>query len=743
MFKSLRFVVFLNFITYSHSAIFYTNPNKDVSSTRDGSSSFPFETVSDCVKALKNPGDECQIHEGTYREDITVSGLRGTKENPIVIRGVPGERPSFDGTVDITPVDGSWKVDGDIYYGEITQQIWQLFFDDLMMTNARWPDANWSEKTVFDGGNHWERTSMTSIRGKIVDKGTGLQESGKDMTGAMAVLNIGSWNTFVAKVDHHEAGQNYFTYDDTFGKIKFNLRLGRYFIEDKLELLDSPEEWFFDKSTAMLYFIPPKNADISPTTQLRGKVQTYALTITDSQHVVLKDLDFFGTTLQAIPSFDEGTYVDNIKLDSLNFNYPCASKRMLLDNKVTQCTNIDGRKRGGVPRTNSGSFTFLNNVFHGADGVPLSYTAAQSRLENNLFSYNDWTSANSLVGDGGHATIEALSRNDTVIRNTLLYNGEGHGIRPGFQPTVKLNRVIGQCWGLQQNDGSGIHLTTNRQTNSHIDHNWVQDSPKYGVRFDGQPPRVGLHGTISNNVLFRLVAGGVQMKGDHHTALNNLAFDTQNGTPRPANDCSLCVWKYVRANPVEINSNSRVVGKVVDVANGGKVFNLSTGMLVHPVSVRGLAGSDVRDNVIDPNIKTKLHDADNNDFRPLTSDITVGPYPYNPTATTYWIPGRQLSTASSPVPPHQATKVIAAHRDTLMWLNSYECETHDVYMGTKKSAVSRASRKGKTFLGTVTGGNVVYLKKKVEAGRKYYWRVDRMCPGEEFVKGEVWEFETI
>jgi len=173
------------------------------------------------------------------------------------------------------------------------------------------------------------------------------------------------------------------------------------------------------------------------------------------------------------------------------------------------------------------------------------------------------------------------------------------------------------------------------------------------------------------------------------------------------------------------------------------VFNFSTGGLVHPVSVRGLAGSDVRDNLIDPNIKTKLHDADNNDFRPLTSDITVGPYPYNPTATTYWIPGRQLSTASSPVPPHQATKVITAHRDALMWLNSYECATHDVYMGTEKSAVSRASRKGKTFLGTVTGGNVVYLKKKVEAGKTYYWRVDRMCPGEEFVKGEVWEFETI
>ena len=34
-----------------------------------------FETIGQCVQALKNPGDECQIRAGYYHEEIVVSGL--------------------------------------------------------------------------------------------------------------------------------------------------------------------------------------------------------------------------------------------------------------------------------------------------------------------------------------------------------------------------------------------------------------------------------------------------------------------------------------------------------------------------------------------------------------------------------------------------------------------------------------------------------------------------------------------
>ena len=728
-------------INSTSTAIFYAESNRNVSSTRDGSWTKPFENVTDCVGALKNPGDECHIREGIYREEIVVSGLKGTAEKPIVIRGYGKERPTLDGTVEISPENGEWQRKGEIYFGKINQTIWQLFFDDLMMTNARWPNANWSNKTVFDGRSHWAKTASGSIRGKIISRGDSLKDSGKNMTGAMAVMNIGSWNTFVAPVESHAPGQNFFTYHDTFGKIHFLPKDSQYFIESKLDLLDGPEEWFYDKDTSILYFIPPKGKDFSSGTKLRGKVQTYALTLSDSQHVVLKNLDFFGTTLKGTSSLKTSTYIDQIRFDSLNFLYPCASKRMLLEKSVTECTELSGRRGRHKPTDIWGSFTFFNSTFHGADGPALSYEGSRVTLENNLFEYNDWTSANSLVGEGGHGTTQIFSIHDTYIRNTFRYNGESHGLRPGFQSNVTLNRVVGQCWGQQASDGAGIQVTKNSQSQTTVERNWVHDSPKYGVRFDGQPPKFGDHGTMSQNVLFRVGSGGAQVKGDYHAVIDNLAFDSPDGKTRKFPGCSLCVWKTVRSNPLEINNHSIVVGNLADAANGGKVFK--NGHRVNPIRVWPLHGANVTGNMVNTDIKSLLHDPDNYDFRPLHENITVGPYPYSTNLTTYWIPGRQLYKASSPVPPQHAHHVLASHQDALMWLNAHTCDTHHVYLGTTKAGVLAADYASVEFVGTVLGGrNIVYLKKKLGVGVKYFWRVDAECGGD-VIRGDVWKFITV
>ena len=723
--------------------IYYADPSKEVSSERDGSWSKPFDNINSCVKALENAGDECQIRKGTYREEIDVSGLEGTADEPIVIRGYGEERPTLDGTVDIAPESGKWQKNGDIYFGKISHVIWQLFFDDLMMTNARWPNANWSDKTLFDGRNHWAKTSEDSERGKIVDLGDSLMDSGLDMKGAMAVLNIGSWNTVVAPVKWHAAGKNYFTYDDTFNKLHtFHVKSGRYFIESKLDLLDAPEEWFFDETSKTLYFIPPKDKEFTSTTKLRGKVQTYALTISDSQHVELKNLDFFGTTLTGASSRRD--FIDHIRFDTLSFIHPCASKRMLLKTSVTECTHLNGivgrREERKTPSEAWGTFTFFNNTFYGADGPALRYEGFNVRVENNLFEYNDWTSANSVAGESGHGTLETFSGSDTYIRNTFRYNGESHGLRPGSESNVTLNRVIGQCWGLQANDGAGIQVTASKQYGTTLDRNWVHDSPKGGLRFDGEPPKIGDHGTMSRNVLFRLGGSSAQIKGDYHTAVNNLAFDTVDGTVRKSPKCSLCVWKTVRSNPVEINAHSTIVDNLADVANGGKMFK--DGKRVKPLTLWPINAGTKHGNIVREDIKSLLHDPDNQDFRPLHEDITAGPYPYSTTLSTYWIPGRKLYKASSPVPPHKAHRVLAAHRDALMWLNAYGCDTHHVYLGTTNAAVKDADDKSTEFLGTVTDGNVMYLKETLKVGEKYFWRVDAEC-GDNVFKGDIWRFITV
>ena len=294
-----------------------------------------------------------------------------------------------------------------------------------------------------------------------------------------------------------------------------------------------------------------------------------------------------------------------------------------------------------------GSFQLINSTFYGTDGVALQFSGDGVLLENNLFEYNDWSVANMESKTGGLGTVISSGVNDRFIRNTMRFNGASNGYRPsGRNPLIQLNHIHHQCWGVIQHDGAGIQFQIGAQTDATCEKNWVHSSPKYGIRFDGQPPRVGKNGKITTNVVMK--TNGLMVKGDYHTVLNNLAFDKEddNNGDHQGKGCSLCVLKFVRSNQDEINKHSVVLRNAADVANGGKG---------HP-----LAGSREEFNIAG-NVREQVVDADNLDFRPHKGSRyikdNVGPYRYDRRGKYYWIPGRQLYKTSTPVPPDRSTTV--------------------------------------------------------------------------------------
>ena len=120
-----------------------------------------------------SPGDSCLIHEGRYHEEITING----KQN-ITIKGYQDERPIIDGSVVLNPLgnNGVWRFNKwkGICGGRIKQDVFQLFLDGEMMTNARWPNALWKDKSVFYK-QYWGHSDKSSTRGNgnavMVDDG--------------------------------------------------------------------------------------------------------------------------------------------------------------------------------------------------------------------------------------------------------------------------------------------------------------------------------------------------------------------------------------------------------------------------------------------------------------------------------------------------------------------------------------------------------------------------------------------
>ena len=86
--------------------------------------------------------------------------------------------------------------------------------------------------------------------------------------------------------------------------------------------------------------------------------------------------------------------------------------------------------------------------------------------------------------------------------------------------------------GHLQSDGAMIHLMAEQQNNAKIRYNWVHDTIKYGIRFDGDGE--GNNGYIHHNVGWNCV-GGIMAKGGildggvsvgGHFVYNNTMFNS-------------------------------------------------------------------------------------------------------------------------------------------------------------------------------------------------------------------------
>ena len=120
----------------------------------------------------------------------------------------------------------------------------------------------------------------------------------------------------------------------------FNPHHNQYFLEAHEALLDNPGEWYYDKDSQVLKFMPWKDAcPNEDVNAIRGRVIDYFFDISNTKRLVIENLDFFASNLQVQSSTSMSS---NIVLDSLRFNFPSSSKRMLHDFSVpkVQLTNI-------------------------------------------------------------------------------------------------------------------------------------------------------------------------------------------------------------------------------------------------------------------------------------------------------------------------------------------------------------------------------------------------------------------
>jgi len=494
----ILYLVLIISVSLLSATEYYVSPNG--SDENSGTIGAPFQTIQHAADLMQS-GDNCYLRAGIYHEEIQINNLNGNASDPITFTNYQDEPVILDGTI---PITSSWTVhDGNIYKTTLTEDIWQLFADGEEMVMARWPNAGFVDGSIWDQEQNWAHGDEDSgSNGVMVDDphdDVNLANSGIDMTGAVGILNVGSFRTWTRFVNSHGVGNNSFTYDPV-PESDYRTKHQYYFLEKKLEFLDQESEWFFDHETNELYIWPPGNVDPN-NLNIRGKVQSYSFQITNSSYIELKGLHFFASTFKMDNS-------DYMVVDSSNFLYPSCYKRMLgIVDTEPEMTKITG-----------GSYCTVSQcAFRYTDGGAIETSSGNNTIENCYFYHIDYT-----VTDLSSVmtTIRMNGDNNVFRQNTLHRTGASSGINPGDLSIVEYNDMYDT--GYLQSDGAIVHLMEGQQPGSETRYNWFHDSPKYGTRFDGDGD--GNNGLIHHNVFWN-VQGGILIKGYEHMIYNNTAFD--------------------------------------------------------------------------------------------------------------------------------------------------------------------------------------------------------------------------
>ena len=493
-----------------------------------GTSECPLETIQSAVNRLENSG-EIIVQAGNYQESISFSDF-----DDIVIR-TDGSRVILDGSKDvISDLGGTWEThntgeSGTIHKINVGIDAWQLFVDREEMIPARWPNARFDDGSVFNTTHNWAQGTMDRDKfkdennswvypyenGEIIDAGSiagghnGLNASGINPLGSIAILNVGSFKSWSRTITD---------YNETTGILQFEPVDGwktkhhKYFLEGKLELLDVPGEWFFDRENSTIFFMTPNNQNPNEM-NIRVKTQPYSITCSDSNRVTIEGFEFFASTFR----FDN---CDNSVMRNATLVYPSTSKRSL------GVAGEDSSERWITRFDSTSDSRIENSAFLYTDGGAFELYGGRNTVNNSYFYHIDWTSCDSV----SLMTTAYFGGSDNVFSNNTVHNvGASSVLNPGNSATVEYNDISDT--GHLQTDGAVIQLMMGQQTDAMISHNWIHDTPKYGIRMDGPMggTNEGRNATVHHNVMWN-IAGGIMVKGDYHNISQNTVFGIEPGS---------------------------------------------------------------------------------------------------------------------------------------------------------------------------------------------------------------------
>ena len=403
-------------VTGSFGATYYvssTAGSDAYTAAQAQSSATPWQSLAKISSQAFVAGDNVLFKCGdSWQGSVTVSSS-GVSGNPITYGPYgTGANPVIKGTVTIT---SPWtRYSGSIFQTDVPQNIDRVFLNGQPLTLARYPTTGYL--TITDT---LDSTTLTSNAPNTVD-----------WTNATVHVRTMHWTIATKKVVSCNGAQKSLVLD---AAPVYGLKPGwGFFINNKLEALDTAGEWFYDSAGQKLYVWTP-SGDSPADYTVEGSTYQAGFSLTGKSYVTIRGFTIIGQTEYGIT----GTNVANVSITGSRISFADADGISLNGpNSIIQNDTVEGSSRNGV-ETNGASLTFLGNVVRDI-ALIRNFTR---------FGLGDLCCAG--------LALEATSSNAHIQNNSI--DSIGYiGIRPSGMSNLIENNVIRHCC-LTKDDGGGIY----------------------------------------------------------------------------------------------------------------------------------------------------------------------------------------------------------------------------------------------------------------------------------------------
>lgn len=328
------------------------------------------------------------------------------------------------------------------------------------------PSNFWSTASPPQGGNY------VVPRGLVVKDGAlpNLSKWSKPTTGFVHAFHAGYWGSWVFEIASSESTQNTIMFGrGGFQEARGNGNGGAFYVANIFEELDSPNEWFLDKDTRTLYFMPN---DTMPSVFVASQLPC----------------------LISVSGSGIGNPVRNILIQGLTFTQ--TSHTYMRDYTVPSGGDWSVHRGGTIYLTNTENVTITHNLLTqlGSNGVAvIDYNNATSITTNEFV----WLGDSGIVLVGSTNGIDGFSvatQPDNVLIQSNLIHETGIYIKQSSPVLIAVSRSVSVTGNLMFNmPRAGINVNDgfygNHTLSWNVIFNTVRETSDHGPinTWDRQP----------------------------------------------------------------------------------------------------------------------------------------------------------------------------------------------------------------------------------------------------------------